>query len=421
MNEICLLSDAFPPIIDGVVNVVTNYGRILAKDGYRVCAAVPEYAGADDSVYSYPVIRYPSLDFRKTIGYTVGNPFDIPTLHDISRRKISVLHSHCPFSSMYLGRSLRAKLNAPLILTYHTKYDLDIANAVKMKLLQDGAIYALVENVNACDELWTVSRGAGESIQSLGYEGDFVVMQNGVDLPKKRTDEKTVQAVTGGLGLPAGIPVFLFVGRLMWYKGIRIILDAVSVLKAHGEDFRMVFVGSGTDEKEIREYAEANRLLDKVLFAGSVRDRESLAAWYTRADLFVFPSTFDTNGLVVREAAACSLGSVLVQGSCAAEDVTENVNAFLIEENAESLAACLIKAMAHPESMKRIGENASGDLYLSWDDAVKNAEERYQIVNDLYRSGKLPQTQKHGRGIFALSKELLDTYDKAEAFLRRLR
>lgn len=60
-----------------------------------------------------------------------------------------------------------------------------------------------------------------------------------------------------------------------------------------------------------------------MLFLGPVYDRDVIRAWYCRSDLFLFPSEFDTNGLVVREAAACGLGSVLVEGSCAAEGIVD--------------------------------------------------------------------------------------------------
>ena len=64
------------------------------------------------------------------------------------------------------------------------------------------------------------------------------------------------------------------------------------------------------------------------------------------------------------------------------------MDGLLIDENAASLAVCIMKAIQHPESMKRIGESASERLYLSWDDAVARAMERYEIVMDNYRSGK---------------------------------
>ena len=106
-------------------------------------------------------------------------------------------------------------------------------------------------NISACDEVWTVSRGAGENLRSLGYAGDYIVMPNGVDFAAGRVEPEKAHAVGAGLDLPEGVPVFLFVGRIMWYKGLRIILDAMKALKDSGCDFRMVFVGKGTDGPEV--------------------------------------------------------------------------------------------------------------------------------------------------------------------------
>ena len=180
----------------------------------------------------------------------------------------------------------------------------------------------------------------------------------------------------------------------MWYKGLRIIADALAMQKAQGRDFRMVFIGSGADAQEVQAYIRRLGIEDKCIFTGAIRDRETLRAWYSRADLFLFPSTFDTNGLVVREAAASSLGAVLIAGSCAAEGITHSVNGLLIEENAQSLSACLTQVMQQPQQVAQIGANAARDLYLSWQDAVRAARERYQIVIDRYRSGPRPGRQE---------------------------
>ncbi|MBR2780820.1 MAG: glycosyltransferase, partial [Eubacteriaceae bacterium] len=345
-KEICLLNDSFPPIIDGVANAVTNYARYVPSSGWDVSVVTPENPDADDSPFDYPVIRYPAVDLRKTIGYTAGNPFSIPSQNAIAKRNIALLHSHCPVMSNIMARQLRARMDIPLVLTYHTKFDVDIAHAVRSRLLQEGAIKALVESVSAADELWVVSRGAGENIRSLGYEGDYIVMENGVDISVGRSADRDVAAVTGEYDLPEGLPVFLFVGRLMWYKGIRLILDALKALRTQDIDFRMVFAGGGMDENDIKGYTENLGLTDRCIFLGPVMDREKLRCWYTRADLMLFPSTFDTNGLVVREAAACGLASVLVDGSCAAEGVTNRRNALLVHEDPASLAVCLSMNMS---------------------------------------------------------------------------
>ena len=67
--------------------------------------------------------------------------------------------------------------------------------------------------------------------------------------------------------------------------------------------------------------------------------------------------------------------------------MTDGQNGFLIDENAESLAAKLTELCAQPEQMKAVGKGAGDELYISWTDAVAHAFERYEIVIDNYKSG----------------------------------
>ena len=411
-NAICLLNDSFAPVIDGVANAVMNYAKNLSSDEESSVVITPDYPGADDSQFPYPVLRYPSLDLRKSTGYTAGIPFAPELLRSLEPYHVQLLHSHCPIVSTMLARELRQVLDVPLILTYHTKFDIDIANIMHSRALQEASKRALLENINACDEVWAVSQGAADNLRSLGYEGECVIMHNGVDLPRGRVRQAQIDAVTEGFDLPAQVPVYLFVGRIMWYKGLRIILDALAALDQEKRDFRMVFVGGGGDFDQVKAYSEKLGLAKKVFFAGPVHQREALRAWYCRADLFLFPSTFDTNGLVVREAAACALGSVLIAGSCAAEGVTNERNGLLIEENAQSLAHCLCGLSK--EAMSLIGSYAQKELYLSWEDAVKAAMERYQVVIDRYNSGAYAPYRRHMEPIFKANGELMEGLARLE-------
>ena len=411
-NTICLLNDSFAPVIDGVANAVMNYAKNLSSDEESSVVITPDYPGADDSQFPYPVLRYPSLDLRKSTGYTAGIPFAPELLRSLEPYHVQLLHSHCPIVSTMLARELRQVLDVPLILTYHTKFDIDIANIMHSRALQEASKRALLENINACDEVWAVSQGAADNLRSLGYEGECVIMHNGVDLPRGRVRQAQIDAVTEGFDLPAQVPVYLFVGRIMWYKGLRIILDALAALDQEKRDFRMVFVGGGGDFDQVKAYSEKLGLAKKVFFAGPVHQREALRAWYCRADLFLFPSTFDTNGLVVREAAACALGSVLIAGSCAAEGVTNERNGLLIEENAQSLAHCLCGLSK--EAMSLIGSYAQKELYLSWEDAVKAARERYQVVIDRYNSGAYAPYRRHMEPIFKANGELMEGLARLE-------
>lgn len=407
-QTVCLLNDSFPPLIDGVANAVVNYAQYLHSAGASPVVLTPHHPDAQDSAYPYPVLRYPSIDLREKTGYLAGVPFSPEIAEYLQGQPVSLLHSHCPIVSTLLARKLRQIVDAPLVLTYHTKFDIDIANMIRSKRLQEGSKRILLENINACDEVWTVSRGAGENLKALGYQGDYIVMPNGVDLPRERVDSSKIRAVTGSYDLPQGVPVFLFVGRIMWYKGLKLLLDGLARLQQAGQDFRMVFVGHGGDFDTVTQYADTLGLGRKCIFTGALQDREAIRAWYCRADLFLFPSTFDTNGLVVREAAACSLASVLIRGSCAAEDVTDERNAFLIDESAESLFRCLLPLCQNPETMSAVGARAARELYLSWEDAVKAAIERYPVVIDRYRRGNCPSHRKPMEYLLKADGELME-------------
>ena len=340
MMKVCLMNDSFPPVIDGVANAVLNYARTITEKRGECVVVTPEYPGAEYD-YPFPVFTYPSLDTTKVFGYRTGLPLEPRMFQRLKDENFSIIHSHCPMISNLLARNLRIAANVPVVFTYHTKFDIDIANALKGELLQEAAVRMLVANVETCDEVWVVSRGAGENLRHLGFTGEYRVMENGVDLPRGPVSPRTAAEAAAGFELPEGVPVYLFVGRLMWYKGIRLILEGLASLQTAGRDFRMIFVGGGGDEEEIRGETEQLGLGGKCVFTGPLRDREKLRGWYTRADLLLFPSTFDTNGLVVREAAACGLPALLIRGSCAAEGVTDGINGILIREDPAALSAAL--------------------------------------------------------------------------------
>jgi len=170
----------------------------------------------------------------------------------------------------------------------------------------------------------------------------------------------------------------------------------------------MVFVGDGTDRKEMEAYAAEVDVNERCRWIGTVTEREALRAWYCRADLFLFPSTFDTNGLVVREAAACGLASVLIRNSPAAEGIEDGTNGFLIEENAASLYQLLCNCGQNRKQLRAVGECASRELYLSWDEAVKMALNRYQIVLEKQQNGFYSKHRCPSERLLRLNGELME-------------
>lgn len=419
-TNVCLLNDSFPPVIDGVANAVVNYGEVISKDKLgKATVVTPEYPGAVDD-YPFEVVRYPSLSTEQLVGYRAGVPFDAKIFGKLEKAGFNIIHTHCPVVSTLIARTLREKLDIPVVFTYHTKFDVNICDMVRSKVIQEAALRNLCANIQSCDEVWVVSRGAGENLRGIGYEGDYIVMENGVDFPRGRVTPEEAMEVRRQYGIGPDERVFIYVGRMMWYKGIRITLDGLKKAKEEGFAFKMIFVGDGADRPEMEEYAGKLGLGKDCMFPGAIRDRELLRRYFCAADMFLFPSTFDTNGIVVREAAACGLPSVLVKGSCAAEGTSHLHNAYLIDENAGSMAEAVKFSCREGEALKSMGYAAMDELYISWEESVRRAVDRYGVVIDNYKKGQTERDRLWTDPFFAMMAEVQtlmnDAYERRVSF-----
>lgn len=378
-------NDAWLPTIDGVSTTIKCYADIINEKYGEAVVITPKNPNAEDYKFPYQIYRYKSL-FTFGEGYPVGWPFKKVFSTDIVDMNFDILHSHCPIATSYYFRRVNRIKRFPVVLTYHTKFEYDIETRVPSYAIKRRAYGMALNNIKSADEVWVTSRGTRESLHNMGYDGDFIVMPNGCDLPIISISDNERASIRRKHGIPEDVPILLFVGRLNWYKNIRLILDACRMLKNAGKDYRLVMVGMGPDEGAIKKYTRKIGLTNEVIFTGMITDRHELQVYYSAADLLVFPSLFDTNGLVVREAAASATPALLVEGSCAAEGIVDSETGFLCDESAHSLYTKIQQIIDNKDLLGRVGISAQNDIYISWDESVKMAYERYQIVIDKFNS-----------------------------------
>lgn len=383
--KIAIGTEAFPPTIDGISTVAKCYADIINKKLGEATIVTPKNPNAEDYKYPYEIYRYKSL-FTFGEGYPVGWPFKRQFAEDIIDRNFDILHSHCPIATSYFFRRINRIKRIPQILTYHTKYEYDFDQRVKSLAVRHRAYGFLLNNIKSADEVWVTSKGTVDSLRKVGYKGDYIVMPNGCDLPKLDCTEEMKAMIRRKHGIPEGIPILLFVGRMMWYKNLRIILNACKLLKESGREYRMIIIGMGPEENAIKKYAAKLNIGDKVIFTGQILDRQELQIYYGTADMLVFPSTFDTNGLVVREAAASATPAIVVANSCASEGITDCETGFLCLESSRSVARVIDRIADNKDLLHRVGQNARNNIYISWDESIANAYNRYQTVIDKFNS-----------------------------------
>ena len=149
---------------------------------------------------------------------------------------------------------------------------------------------------------------------------------------------------------PNGKLVFLFVGRLVERKNVRLILEAAQRLDS--ERFAVVIAGSGEQLDELKSLAADQ---SNVHFAGNVAPAD-LPAVYAMADVLVLPARDEPWGLVINEAMACGLAIIAHEHCGAAVDLVDADNGFKLSGfSAEELAAamnCLIEDRARLLAMQ---------------------------------------------------------------------
>ncbi len=371
-------SDAFPPTTDGISNVAQSYAAEINKGLGEAVVITPKNPNQLDYKYDYQIFRYKSWWVPSKEGYSVGWPFKDELHQAIIDMNFDILHSHAPLATSYYFRRVTEKKKIPVVLTYHTKYEYDIDRRVPTKPAKDFAYKFLLNNINAADEVWVTSEGTSDSLRKLGYQGDYIVMPNGCDLPITNVSSDDIAMIKRKHNVPEDVPIFLYSGRMIWYKNIELILDACAKLKRDGKKFKLIMLGFGADENAIKRCIRKAGIKDDVIWTGKILDRQEILSYYGIADILLFPSVFDTNGLVVREAAACATPSLLVRGSCAAEGIEDGKTGFLCMESAHSVASTLAKIMDNKELLTRVGKQAQSDIYISWEDSVQKAYKRYE-------------------------------------------
>lgn len=382
------LCDAFYPVVDGVVAVVKNYAKNINKtDKCSVAAPAPRKKDKYVDSEEFEVIRCRSVSAPEKYRYGLPS-IDRKFKKKVARAEFDVLHAHSPFSMGRFALHFAKKKKVPLVVTLHTQYHQDFARVLKSKVLTRMMIKYIMKVFNHADSVWTVSEASKKYLRLYGYKGDIQVVRNGTEYVYPDNAQELISAVNSEHNLDGQKNVFLFVGRMAMYKNLGLICDALKILKEKNKDFKMLWVGGGFDIDELKKIVNKYGLSENCIFTGSINDRKKLQGYYLRSDVFLFPSTFDMASVSKVEAAVHKIPSVVVRGSCSAEQVVDGVNGFLCEDDANDLADKLVYICDNPEKVKEAGENAYKTLSRSWKDVADEALEKYKEIVKNYKSKK---------------------------------
>ena len=376
LKTIGIFNDSFPPIMDGVSLAAQNYAYWLHQKNQPVCVITPKSPNYSDNE-PYPIYRYTSIPIIGRKPYRIGLPdIDFTFKTEIEQISFGLVHAHCPFSSGRLALGIANKQKIPFVATFHSKYRDDFEHSVYNKYIAKQMTNEIIRFFEKADEVWIPQASVEETIREYGFKGKVEIVDNGNDFATNSPIGPIKNEARKVLNIGEKEIVFLFVGQHIWEKNTRLIIESLALIK--DLPYKMYFIGVGYAAADLKQLADELGISNKVEFVGMITDRERIKRYYAAADLFLFPSIYDNAPLVIREAAAMHTPSVLVKGSSSAENVTDNLNGFLVNNTVESFAGKLRELIASPERIEIAGLKASQSIARSWESVTEEVLDRYK-------------------------------------------
>lgn len=379
--KIGLFNECFPPIQDGVSQVVENYARLMHQAGHDVTVAtakVPSF----DYPHPYTIQNIVSIPVPVRRPYRWGLPTWMVPYQPIYKFQSDIIHVHSPFTASRIALKLRKKYGMPVVATFHSKFRDDFRRSVPSDTIVNMMVKNIMQVFEAADEVWVPQQSVLEVMREYGYKGNAEVVPNAVDFEIANFElDLLIEKSRKQLQLPDDMPCFLFVGQIILEKRVDYILEALKVLHDRGFAFRMYFVGKGYAVSTLKHRISKYNLENHVFYVEQIQSRTELQTYYAAADLFLFPSIYDNAPLVLREAAVHQTPSILTQGSNSAEVITDGINGYLgVNKTPEDFADSIQAIFADRNTFNNVSKGARETLGLTWSQIMPEVVDRYRSI-----------------------------------------
>ncbi len=340
---VALFSDAYPPEINGVATAVVLIRRELQRQGHTVYVFCPNYnrPSADEGgVFRFFSIPY----FFKAMR---NQRFVFPTLRDFRRLKhlgVDIIHSHVPGNIGVLALLASWWYRIPHVHTYHTFYTRYIHYMPLPRSFAIRGVKWITRKFGGrCQRVICPSRQIRDEIATYGIDFPVDVIPTGIDLERSES-VVTPEVLRVRCGIPEGRRILAFVGRLGLEKNLDFLVEVLSHLVNQGHDLSLLFVGGGDAAELIVKTAGDLGVMDRVHITGYV-PRYTVFSYCRMADVFVFASMTETQGLVLLEAMSTGLPTVAIDAMGVSDLQRDEVGGFLsapeVPEFAEKVALLL--------------------------------------------------------------------------------
>lgn len=371
--RIALFTEVFLPKVDGVVTRITRTLDELGELGHTALVFAP---GDPPAHYGpHRVVRVRSVSFQPWYPeIMVGLP-TARIAREMQAFHPDLVHAVNPVWLAAYGVISARRRNLPLLASFHTdvpSYTTRLGNGLSVLRAPSQAWITGMHNlaeVNLCTSAQMVERAREVGIREVDLWPKAVDTQG---YRPDRADAAMRDRLTDG---HPGAPLILYVGRLSREKDLDQLLEPIRALAPEG--VRMAFVGSGPGRAELERLFAGT----PTVFTGYLGGAE-LAAAYASADVFAFPSTTETLGLVALESMASGVPVVGADAGGIPFVIDDGRTGYLVTPgDTATLTARLRAVLTDADLRARLGTAARADAERhSWRAATESLVESYGLA-----------------------------------------
>jgi glycosyltransferase involved in cell wall biosynthesis len=370
--KILFLSDVYFPRINGVSTSIQTFRRELRALGHAVHLVAPDYYAPSDD--ESEILRIPSR-------YLPMDPEDrlmgygqvMKHLPQFRAEMFDIIHVQTPFVAHYVGLKLARTLRIPCVETYHTFFEEYLHHYVPFlpkSLMRLGARHFSRHQGNSLHGMAIPSQPMLDVLRDYGVVTPAEVIPTGLE------PESFMPGDGGGFreryGIAQDRPMMLFVGRVAFEKNIGFLLEVLQSVRQQVPEVLFLIAGEGPARIGLEQSAHKMGLGHHVKFLGYLDRNTELNNCYRAADIFVFSSRTETQGLVLLEAMAQGV-AVVSTAEMGTKDVLRDGEGVLIaKEVIGDFASKVVMLLRDKDRCRKLGD--IGRQYAHGWSAAKQAE-----------------------------------------------
>jgi 1,2-diacylglycerol 3-alpha-glucosyltransferase len=364
--KILFISDVYFPRVNGVSTSIKTFVEQMQALGHEVHLIAPDYGFNDHEaawikriparkIYFDPEDRLMKYgEVMKLLPMLVEEHYDI-------------VHINTPFVAHYLGIKLAEKLNIPCVETYHTFFEDYLHHYlpwIPQAVARGLARMISRQQCNAVDAIVAPSKPMLDVLRQYGVLSNAEVIPTGL----QEHSFKVMESIDfrQKYGIAHERPMLLYVGRVAFEKNIDFLLSVAQILKDEYPDLLLVVTGEGPAEASLHHLSKTLGLDNNIQFIGYLDRHTELNACYAAADIFVFASTSETQGLVILEAMAQSTPVVAIAELGTASILVEGEGALIATENTLDFAEKVQLLLNDTAQRKTLGQRAQAYARAHW-------------------------------------------------------